>query len=125
MKYYQLFIDFEESWNTFDSISNLLNVTPEKHSKNRLDKSDIPSTWFYQIEVDEEIECFDFVNNFLGLIEPNIESLSKLGIKTENMLIWLVYEYTEQCSLSFNSQELKRLGQSGISFNIDCHKKSG
>ena len=38
---------------------------------------------------------------------------------THKILFWMLYEYDQQCSMEFHSQEMKRLGESGIHLNID------
>ncbi len=122
MKYYNLHIDFESSWDTYNQLTNLLGVTPQKYQKTRFYKSDEPSIWTYQIEREDEEEYFDFINLFIDMVEPKFDELLKLGIDKENILIWLVYVYTEQCALGFSPDEMKRIGDTGISFNIDCHE---
>ena len=122
MKYYNLHIDFEPSWDTYNQVTNLLGVTPQKYEKTKFDKSDEPRIWTYQIEREDEEEYLDFVNLFVDMVEPKFDELLKLGIDRENILIWLVYVYTEQCALGFSPDEMKRLGETGISFNIDCHE---
>ena len=122
MKYYNLHIDFEPSWDTYNQVTELLGVTPQKHEKTKFDESDEPSIWTYQIEREDEQEYLDFINLFVDMVEPQLEALLKLGIDRDNILIWLVYVYTEQCALGFSPSELKRIGDAGISFNIDCHE---
>ena len=122
MKYYNLHIDFEPSWDTYNQVTNLLGVTPQKYKKTKFDKSDEPRIWTYQIKREDEEEYLDFVNLFVDMVEPKFDKLLKLGIDRENILIWLVYVYTEQCALGFSPDEMKRLGETRISFNIDCHE---
>jgi hypothetical protein len=122
MKYYNLHIDFEPSWDTYNQVTKLLGVTPQKYKKTKFDKSDEPTIWTHQIEREDEDEYLDFINLFMDMLEPQFDELLKLGIDRENILIWLVYVYTEQCALEFSPDEMKRLGEAGISFNIDCHE---
>lgn len=112
MKYYNLHIT-TNNFETFQKVTTLLNVIP-------LENPDDFSLWTYQVTEDDEAEYFDFINNFIDILEPNFERLKSIGINKEDIIIWLFYEYEQQCSMSFNPQEMKRLGQSGISFNIDC-----
>lgn len=79
--------------------------------------------WFYRVTEDEEGPSFDFINNFLDIIEPNYTELTKLGVTKDDILFWLVYEYDQQCAMEFHPQEMKRLGESGIGLNIDCHQR--
>jgi len=117
MKYHNLYIDTSNDFETYQKITEILKVAPTENSKEDQEKY---STWAYQVVNNEEIDYFDFINVFLEILEPNFEKLSLIGIQKENILIWLLYEFDQQCALGFNAEELKRIGQSGIALNIDC-----
>jgi hypothetical protein len=124
MKYYNLHIDFEPSWETYNKVTAILGKTPQKHEKAKFDTSEVPAGWWFQITENEEtIESIDFINGFMDLLEPNFSDLEKLGIQRDNILIWLVYEYQHQCALGFDPLELERLGKNGIALNVDCHER--
>jgi hypothetical protein len=124
MKYQNLYIDFEPSWDTYNKVTEIIGRTPQKHQKSKFDETDEPSTWCLQLLEDEENDIYvDFINVFMDLLEPNFEKLKSIGIGKENILIWLVYEYDSQCVLGFNAKELERLGKNGIALNIDCHER--
>lgn len=117
MKFHNLYIT-TNTFETYQKVTSLLNVIPKKET------SDF-GTWTYQFAENEDVDnYFDFVNTFLDILEPNFERLKALGIEKEDILIWQFYEYDQQCSMSFNPQEMKRFGESGISFNIDCIQKN-
>lgn len=116
MKFHNLNITTDNTFETYQKITNLLRVNPNE------EKDDF-SIWTYQIVTNEEDKYFDFINNFLDLLEPNFEYLKVLGINAKDINIWLFYEYDKQCSMSFSPQEMKRIGESGISFNVDCIEK--
>lgn len=113
MKFHNLNIVTDNTFETYQKITKLLKVYPKENDEDF-------NLWTYQIVTNEEDEYFDFINSFLDLIEPNLETLKNLGISIDDINIWLFYEYNKQCSISFNSQEMRRLGESGVSFNIDC-----
>ena len=122
MKYQNLYIHFDPSWETFNKVTQILGCDPIKHEKSKFDISDEPSLWWIQLVEDEDKgEQVDFVNIFLDLIEPNIHKLLEIGIDDSQIKIWLVYEYHRQCVIGFNPIELERLEKNGISLNIDCH----
>jgi len=124
MKYYNLYIAFESNWDTYNKVTELLGRNPQKHKKSKFDKNNEPSMWWLQLKEDEEGENYvDYINIFMDLLEPNLESLRKIGIEKKDILIWLVYEYDHQCALSFLPNELERLGKNGIALNIDCLEK--
>lgn len=121
MKYHNLFIHFEDNLKTYQAITAIMGVEPiEFPASNRSSPSSSP--WTYQVVSQDEEPYFDFINAFLDLLEQKYQLLESIGVQKSDILIWLVYEYDEQGSLSFSPQELSRLGESGIPLNIDCHK---
>ncbi len=123
MKYYNLYINFEDSFETYNAVTKIMGVIPAKNSPSKF-RASLYDTWWYQVVEKESDSSFDFINVFLDLIEPNFNKLAELNIKKSDILIWLVYEYGKQCSMEFHPQEMKRLGESGIVFNIDCFESS-
>jgi hypothetical protein len=121
MKYFQLFINFKRSIETYNTISEILKLKPTEDEPTKI-SSEIPDLWFYRVEENEEAPSYDFINRFLDIIEPNYTELSKLGVTKKDILFWLVYEYDQQCSMEFHPQQMLRLGESGIHLNIDCHQ---
>lgn len=119
MKYYQLFIDTDNNSETYNSVTELLGLQPTKDEKDKISK-DRYSTWMYIVTELETDPSFDFINNFLDILEPKFADLEKLGVTRDKILFWMLYEYDQQCGMEFHSQEMVRLGQSGIYLNIDC-----
>jgi len=62
------------------------------------------------------------IDYFLVLIEKNIEKLNQIGILKEDLSIWYLYEYDQQCNMEFQPNELKRMGDQGITLCISCWK---
>ena len=88
----------------------------------------------YQIEVDkqqwrceikrtEDSECFDFISFFSSMLKDNFKNLRTFGIKKEDITIWLLYEYDQQCNMEFSKHQLKKLASLGITFCISCWQK--
>lgn len=119
MKYYQLFIDTDNNSETYNSVTELLGLQPTKDEKDKISK-DRYSTWMYIVTELETDPSFDFINNFLDILEPKFADLEKLGVTRDKILFWMLYEYDQQCGMEFHPQEMVRLGQSGIYLNIDC-----
>lgn len=119
MNYYNLYIHFEGSPKTCHAVSEILGVKPKQNTLTKFDTS-LYNTWWYQVVRDDSEPPFDFINAFLDLVEPHFGELAKLGIDKNDIFFWRVYEYDKQCAMEFNPQEMKRLGESGISLNIDC-----
>ena len=76
--------------------------------------------WIYTKEVKESEPGFDFINEFLDILEPNISKLEAIGIKRSDILIWKLYGYDQQCNMEFDPQRMKRLGDNGITLCISC-----
>jgi hypothetical protein len=119
MKFYNLFINFKNNPDTYNSVTDILGIKPTNNTSSKFDK-DLHDTWWYQITESDDDEPFDFINKFLDIIEPHFLQLNHLQIKRSDIIIWLVYEYEHQCALGFGPEELKRLGENGIALNIDC-----
>lgn len=113
MKFYDLYINCHSESN-YQEITKLLGVSPKEDNDT--------TTWQYQLYQDNEASYIDFSKVFEALLKPNMGELEKLGITSNDMLISVVYEYFRQCSLSFDSLELQRLGNLKIPLNIDCYE---
>ena len=120
MKYYNLYINFENSVDTYNAVKEIFQIEPQKNTPTKFNQN-LFDKWWYQAVQKETDASSDFINFFLDLLEPNFEKLSQLGISKSDIIIWMVYEYDKQCSMEFHPQEMKRLGENGISFNIDCY----
>lgn len=120
MKYYRLEIDCKPDKIIFNSISEILGVEPEPFKPSKMFPIETYDDWTYEVTENEDDDYFDFINDFLDIIEPNLDKLAALGVSTNNILIWKLYEYNEQCAMSFNPHEMKRMGDLGIALNIDC-----
>ncbi len=116
--FYSLQISFEPSIETFNAITAILNL--EVTSDNKLEE--IPSTWKFTKTVLDTDSYFDFINNFLGILENKYDQLKNIGIDRNHIIIWLLYEYDQQCNMEFNPQEMKRLGENQITLCISCWK---
>jgi hypothetical protein len=118
MKYYRLHINCKNNFENYSKITEILRVHP---TELQLDKfsTDRYGLWTYSVEEDEGV-YYDFINNFLDIIEPNFKELKKIGIKKKDITFWLNYEYNKQCGIEFHPKEMKRLGKSGIVLCIDC-----
>jgi hypothetical protein len=118
--YYRLHINCKPDKSVYESISQILDVTPMSFEPSKMFPVDTYSDWTYEIIEREEDNYYDFINEFLNLIEPNLNELKKIGITVSDILIWKLYEYQGQCAMEFHPKEMKRLGELGIHLNIDC-----
>ena len=81
MKYYRIHIDSKASAEIYNEITKILGVKPTQFESEN--SEDLYSLWTYAIDENEEDETpyYDFVNNFLNIIEPKLSELKKIGIK--------------------------------------------
>jgi hypothetical protein len=120
MKYfYRLQIQFDASIETHERLSEIFNV----RSTDNYYENKIPSEWNYQTVKNEDDSAFDFVSVFMDIIDPHYDLLAQLGIQQSDITFWLLYEYENQCNMEFSPQQLRRLGDGGISLCISCWEK--
>ena len=101
MKYYRLYIDANNSIETYNQITQLLGIQPTKFErKKKFD--DTLDLWTYTVDTDDDDPYFDFINKFLDILEPKFNELKDIGIDKSNITFWLLYEYDQQCGLEFN-----------------------
>ena len=114
--YDRLQISFKPDIATYNSISKILGVQPTE----LIDKNAVPGVWIYEVIEEQDDDFYDFINKFLDLLESNYEKLSDLDIKREDITIWYLYEYDQQCNMEFSPSRLKRLGDNEIALCISC-----
>jgi len=121
MNYYRLDIDTGNVVSKYHALSELLEVIPATVNEN---EKLAYSVWSHSVEnSDEQISRFDFINNFLDILEPKFPELEKLKIERSDITIWFLYEYDQQCNMEFNPNDMKRLGENGITLCISCWQK--
>lgn len=121
MKYYRISISTDKTVETYNKITGLLAVKPmEDERDDGLDNQ--YSVWTHSREENDSLDepYFDFINEFLDLLEPRFQQLEELGVKRSDISFWYLYEYDQQCGMEFHPKEMKRLGESGITLCIDC-----
>jgi hypothetical protein len=122
MFYFYFVLNFQNSFETYQKITEILGVEPRSQNKSRF-SPEVPNSWSYWVESED---YFDFINHFLDILEPKIDELAKLGIecKNQDIVFWYVYEYEKQCNMEFHPAEMKRLGEAGIPLAISCFEKA-
>lgn len=76
--------------------------------------------WIYEVVEQSGDEGYDFVDRFLGILEGKESALKNIGIDVGDILIWMFYEYDQQCNLEFSPEQMKRLGEAGITLCVSC-----
>ncbi len=116
--YDSLQIVFKPSIETFNKITDFLKVKPTNADTST--PGNIPSSWVYEVIDEDENPYYDFINKFLDILENKYETLAKLGIERNDITIWLLYEYDQQCNMEFDPIRLKRIGDNGVTLCISC-----
>jgi hypothetical protein len=76
--------------------------------------------WFYEIIFEDLKEYYCIISKFLDLLEGKYDELLKYNIKREDITIWIIFQYENQCNMEFNPNLLKRLRNNGITLCISC-----
>jgi hypothetical protein len=77
-------------------------------------------SWVLELEERPNDPVIPFVDLFLCLIEDKFDLLEGIGVSRDDITIWLLYEYDEQCNMEFSAADLKRLGEAGIALCVSC-----
>jgi hypothetical protein len=80
-------------------------------------------SWGYNLKVKDD-GYTNFIECFLNILEGKYDKLSDLDITRDDISIWLIYEYEGQCNMEFAPNDLKRLGDNGITLCISCYEAS-
>lgn len=79
--------------------------------------------WGYKLNVKDN-SYTNFVEYFLGVLDGKYHKLQEIGITRDDISIWMIYEYEEQCNMEFTPSDMKKLGDNGITFCISCYEAS-
>ena len=107
---YELRITTEEKF--YEKVSSIVELQPESYKQG----------WSYEIVFEERKEYYDIIAKLLDSLEGKYEELQKLGIETNDISIWLIYGYHNQCNMEFEPKTLERLGKRGITLCISCYE---
>ncbi len=78
--------------------------------------------WNYEVNVNGNDQPYDFINEFCNLLDGKYEELNLLGIERDDISIWKLYAYDQQCNMEFGPKEMKRLGDNGLTLCISCYE---
>lgn len=110
---YMLQVVFDPNAEKYQALTAVLGVEPRKPDPNS-------PTWQYFVEEGPDGPYFDFINEFLDLLEGKYAQLADLGIERDNVSIWRYYQYDGQCNMEYDPERMKRLGDNGINLCITC-----
>lgn len=95
-----------------DDINNVLSISP----------TSTEYSWEYSIDEHSDLYA-DAISYILNLLEGKIELLKEAGVEEDDISIWFLYEYENQCNMEFLPGDLKRIGALGITLCISCWEK--
>lgn len=119
MVYQNLQIYTHDSQEIYTKISEILGVEPAEFPEDKGTEKEF-SLWTYCHDQHENDPYFDFINHFLDILEPKLDQLKALGINSDDITYWYLYEFDKQCAMEFEPEDMKRLGKNGIALCIDC-----
>jgi len=112
MYYYSLRISISDK-GQIDQLNRILEI-----------ESNYPEVgWGIEIIKENSNIDFNFADYFLSILNGKEAELKAVNISTDNISIWVLYEYEGQCNLEFTPTDLKRFGDAGISLCISCWEK--
>lgn len=77
--------------------------------------------WGYELKIKDNAYT-NFIDFFLSILNDKYEQLQNIGISKDHISIWMIYEYDGQCNMEFSASDMKKLGNSGITFCISCYE---
>lgn len=99
-------------FSNYQEVSKILNVQPLTYANG----------WIYEVITKEDDPYFNFIEEFLKILDGKFDELKKINIIRDDISFWMIYEYRGQCNMEFNPIELAKLGNSGISLCISCYE---
>jgi hypothetical protein len=107
---YELRINTEEKF--YDNVSSIVELHPESYKYG----------WSYEIVFEKQKDYYNIIAKLLDSLEGKYEELQKLGITNNDISIWVIYGYNNQCNMEFEPMTLERLGKRGIALCISCYE---
>lgn len=81
---------------------------------------DLPWDW----QIDEESPRFvRAMLLFLTLLTRHKDALAQLGVSGQDLSLWYIYAYEQQCNMEFGPALMKRMGELGLTLCISCYEK--
>lgn len=101
---------------SYEAVTSALDFIPNDHRKEEKEKVQ----WCHEVVEGPDNPGFDFINEFMDILEGKYEALTTLGIDREDITVWKLYAYDAQCNMEFRPESMKRLGLNGIGLCITC-----
>ncbi len=95
-------------------------ISQKLNSIFQVEGSPIKTEWEYATIENEDDPYHDFIALFSNMIIENRDDLLRLGIKEDDISVWMLYEYENQCNMEFHPEQLGKLAKAGVTFCISC-----
>lgn len=106
--------------NNMETMSHILELNKYKNikweNKIELDRS----IFEFEVEEKEHEKYFNYIDFFLDILENKYEELKKIWIESNDITIWRLYRYNNQCNMEWHPEELKRLWDNWITLCVSC-----
>ena len=112
MKYFYRFNVRLEAPDQAKAVTNAFGKQPTRCGEN---------SWEIEFqESDFNGQFHDYLGYIESLLKSAASNLELIGIKPNDLSIWILYEFDEQCNLEFPPGQVKRLSDLGVSLCISC-----
>lgn len=106
--YYSLRIN--KNGNEIKTINNILNT-----------KSISNDIWIYELAQNEKDNYINFIDIFTNILNEKIDLLKNIWIQKNDISIWILCNFEEQCNLEFSSNQINNLSKIWVWLNISCY----
>lgn len=77
--------------------------------------------WIHELIQKEDNEYIDCIDIFSKILIDNLILLEERWIRKEDISIWLLYNFEDQCNLEFSVEQIKKVSELGLWLNISCY----
>ena len=105
--YYQLRINCNSTQQ--ELVSVILGVTPTT-----------TDPWLFEKEAGQV--AGDGISYLVSFLSGKFERLAELGIKRDDVSVWMLYAYQNQCNLELAPTQLELLVREGLHLCISCYE---
>ena len=63
----------------------------------------------------------NYIMLFCSIVKQHKEELIKIGVNLNDITIWQINHYDSQCNLEYSPEDMKAMGELGITFCVSCY----
>ncbi len=75
---------------------------------------------YWEWSILDDITPTNAYDNFLNLLSGKYDALKKIGSNRDHISIWRYYTYAQECSLEISPEQMKKMGDQGVTLCISC-----